>query len=375
VHRVPEEGGLMAADAAGGLLKVRVNNKMHPKATNEDVQAFFQQLSTMFRAGTPIYDAITIAGAQCQSTKLQAVIENVAQRVASGQSLNSSLATYPQYFLIEWIEVIRSGEDSGQLGKVLEKLTVQMIAAQELRGKLVSAMMYPIIILCVAIGAIAVMLVKVVPTFANMFQSMGKELPGITQAVLAVSDFLRESGFTIVLGIAAIIFAYRRWVATAEGRRTRDRLLVSLPLVGDVLVQASMQKFASNVALLLRAGLPLLDAIVSMKGIFSGNKTYQEAMTRVTLQVERGGNLADAMEESGVFTSFVVSMTRIGEGSGTLPDVLDEVEVFYRRKVEIVVGRLTGSLETVVILFMGVTVAVILCAVYLPMFSAASGVS
>jgi len=365
----------MATDTGGGFLKVRVNNKMHPKATAEDVQAFFQQLSTMFRAGTPIYDAITISGAQCQSIKLRAVIENVAQRVASGQSLNSSLANYPQYFLIEWIEVIRSGEDSGQLGKVLEKLTVQMIAAQELRGKLVSAMMYPIIILCVAVGAIAVMLVKVVPTFANMFQSMGKDLPGITQAVLAVSDFLREKGFMIVIAIAVIIFAYKRWSATVEGRKTRDRLLVSLPLVGDVIVQASMQKFASNVALLLRAGLPLLDAIISMKGIFSANKTYQEAMVRVTQQVERGGNLADAMEESGVFTSFVVSMTRIGEGSGTLPDVLDEVEVFYRRKVEIVVGRLTGSLETVVILFMGVTVAVILCAVYLPMFSAASGVS
>ena len=365
----------MSAPATGGLLKVRVNNKLHPKVTADDVQAFFQQLSTMFRAGTPIYDAITIAATQCQSIKLRAVIDNVAQRVASGQSLNSSLANYSQYFKIEWIEVIRSGEDSGQLGKVLEKLTVQMIAAAELRGKLVSAMMYPAIILCVAIGAITVMLVKVVPTFAAMFTSMGKELPGITQAVLAVSDFMREKGAYLAGAIALVIFAYRRWVKTPEGRRTRDRLLVSLPLIGDVIVQASMQKFASNVALLLRAGLPLLDAIISMKGIFSGNKTYEEAMGRVTQQVERGGNLADAMEESGVFTSFVISMTRIGEGSGTLPDVLDEVEQFYRRRVEVVVTRLTGSLETVVILFMGVTVAVILCAVYLPMFSASSGIS
>jgi type IV pilus assembly protein PilC len=249
-----------------------------------------------------------------------------------------------------------------------------MIAAQQLHAKLVSAMMYPCIILCVAVGAVAVMLVKVVPTFANMFSSMGKELPGITQAVLACSDFLRERGIWIVVGVVVIVFSYRRWVKTDDGRRTRDRLLVSMPLVGDVLVQASMQKFASNVALLLRAGLPLLDAIVSMRGILGSNAVYEDAMRRVAQHVERGGNLADGMEQSGCFTSFVVSMTRIGEGSGTLPDVLDEVDVFYRRKVELVVGRLTGTLETAVVLFMGVTVAVILCAVYLPMFSAAGGV-
>ena len=367
----------MSADAleSGGLFKVRVSNKSHVKVKSDDVLAFFQQLSTMFRAGTPIYDSITIAGTQCPSDRLRVVIEDVAARVAAGSPLNMGLAAYPQYFRTEWIEIIRSGEDSGQLGKVLETLVKQIDAAAQLRSKLVSAMMYPCIILVVAILAVTVMLIKVVPTFAGMFQSMGKELPAITKAVLAVSDFLRERGLLIAGVLFVVIFGLKRWVKTPDGRRAKDRLFVSLPMLGDVMVQACMQKFASNVALLLRAGLPLHDAIVSMQGILATNAVYESALERVARQIERGGTLADAMQGTGVFTTFVVSMARIGEGSGTLPEVLDEVEQFYRRKVEVVVGRLTGTLETAVILFMGVTVAVILCAVYLPMFSMASGVS
>jgi len=364
-----------AVETAPGLFKPRVSSKAHPKVTNEDILAFFQQLSVMFRAGTPIYEAIQISGTQCQSIKLQAIIEKVAARVASGQALNAALATYPELFKTEWIEVVKSGEESGQLGKVLDKLVAQIDASGQLRSKLVSAMMYPCIVLCVAIVAVTVMLVKVVPTFANMFQSMGKELPGITQAVLGVSDFLRAKGGYIAGALLVVVFFGRRWLRTPKGKRGRDRVLTAMPLIGDVIVQAHMQKFASNVALLLRAGLPLMDAIVSMQGILATNAVYEEAMATVAKHVERGGNLADGMEKAGVFTTFVVSMARIGEGSGTLPEVLDEVEKYYRRKVEVVVTRCTGTMETAVILFMGVTVAVILCAVYLPMFSAASGVS
>ena len=364
-----------AAAAQGGVFKPRVSSKVHKKVTSEDVLAFFQQLSTMFRAGTPIYDSITIAGSQCQSERFRTVVEQVAHKVASGMALNAAMAQYPELFKTEWIEIIRSGEESGQLGTVLAKLTGQIDASSQLRSKLVSAMMYPCMTLCVAIGAIAVMLVKVVPTFADMFKSFGKELPGITQAVLAVSDFLQAKGIYILAGIVFTIVAYKRWAKTADGRRARDRFLVALPLIGDVTVQVCMQKFASNVALLLRAGLPLHDAVVSMRGIFSTNAVYEEAMDRVSKHIERGGQLAEGMEATGCFTTFVVSMARIGEGSGTLPEVLDEVDVYYRRKVEVVVGRLTGSMETAVILFMGVTVAVILCAVSLPMFSMASGVS
>jgi type IV pilus assembly protein PilC len=347
---------------------------MHPKVEGADILAFFQQLSTLFRAGTPIHDALIIASGQSQSIELQKIIVDVARKVASGNSLYGSLGKYPDHFKQEWIEVIKSGESSGLLGEVLMRLQTQIDKANQLQAKLVSSMMYPAICLVVAVGAVAVMLVKVVPTFATMFIAMEMELPAITQYVMAASDFLQTKGHYILGGLIFGWISLKRYVSTPEGRKAKDRFLVSVPLIGEVTVQACMQKYANNISVLLTAGLPLLDAIHSMKGIYKSNSVYEDAMESVARYVSQGGALADGVERTKVFTSFAVSMTRIGESSGTLPACLDEVEVYYRRKIEVLVERLTSTMETGVILFMGVAVAVILTSVYLPMFSMAGGV-
>lgn len=364
----------MSAPGGFGMLRPRVSNKVHAQIKDGDVIAFFQQLCTVFRAGTPLWEGLQIAAMQTESTQLAVIIRQIGDKVAAGTPMNAAIMEYPKHFKREWAEVIRSGEDSGQLGKVLESLTAQMDAAQQLRSKIVSAMMYPAIIMVVAIAAVAVMLVQVVPTFAQMFKSFGKKLPDITQAVLDFSDFLRNRWPAITLTVFVIVFAARHFVATPGGKRIWHNLLVSMPLVGDLVVQSCMQKYAQNLALLLRAGLPLHDAIHSLKGIFETNVVYRDAMDAVGARVGSGGQLAGALEETGVFTAFACKMTRIGEDSGTLTEVLDQVELFYRRRVESVVERVTGTLETVAILGMGVAVSVILCAIYLPLFSMASGV-
>ncbi|MDJ0522918.1 MAG: type II secretion system F family protein [Planctomycetota bacterium] len=360
--------------AAGGLLKPRVSTKMHPKVTGPDVIAFFQQLSTLFRAGTPLLEALQIASMQTESVKLQTVIKTVASRVASGAALNEALEEHPKYFKQEWVEVVRSGEECGEMGDVFQSLTAQMDAAAQLKAQLTSAMMYPLVIMIVAVLAVTVMLIEVVPTFAQMFDSFGKELPGITQAVLELSDFLGANFAALLGGVIAVILSIRHYIRTPGGKRVFHKLLVCLPLVGDCVVQACMQKFANNMALLLRAGLPLHNAIHSLQGIFNSNVIYQAALTNINRRVGSGGKVADALEESGLFTPFVSKMVRIGEESGTLIEVLDQVDLFYKRKVASVVGRVTGVLETLSILGMGVAVAVILCAIYLPLFSMASGV-
>lgn len=355
-------------------MKPRVTSKMHPKVEGADILAFFQQLATLFRAGTPIHDALLISSGQSQSIELQKIIVDVAKKVASGNSLYAALGKYPQHFKQEWLEVIKSGESSGLLGDVLIRLQTQIDNANQMAAKLISSLMYPAICLVVAVGAVAVMLVKVVPTFAQMFVAMEMELPGITQAVMAASEFLQQRGHYILGAIALGWVSIKRYVATPDGRRARDRFLVSVPLIGDVVVQSCMQKYANNISILLHAGLPLLEAIQSLKGIFKTNSVYEEAMEVVSRYVSQGGALADGVERTKVFTSFAVSMTRIGEQSGTLPDCLAEVEIYYRRKIELLLERLTSTMETGVILFMGVAVAVILTSVYLPMFSMAGGV-
>ncbi len=365
---------MTAAMPTGGFLKPRVSTKMHPKILGPDLIAFFQQLSTLFRAGTPLLEALHISAMQTESSKLQVIIKAVAGKVAAGSSLNEALAEYPKHFKTEWIEIVKSGEECGELGDVFQSLTAQMEAAALMKAEIMGAMMYPLIIMAVAVAAVTVMLIKVVPTFAQMFDSFGKELPGITQKVLALSDFLQANFLALIGGITGTTLALRHYLKTPGGRSLLHHLMVGLPLLGDVVVQLNMQKFANNMALLLRAGLPLHNSINSLNGIFQSNVVYQRALGVVDKRVGSGGKVADALEEAGVFTAFVSKMVRIGEESGTLIEVLDQVDLFYKRKVKNVVGRVTGALETVAILGMGVAVAVILCAIYLPLFSMASGV-
>ncbi len=365
---------MTAAVATGGFLKPRISNKLHKGVTSEDQIAFFRQLCTLFRAGTPLLEALNISAMQSESIRLQQTIQAIAGKVSAGSAMYDALRDYPKIFKVEWVEVVKSGEECGELGSVLESLVKQIDAASQLRAQVIGAMMYPMIIMVVAVAAVTVMLIVVVPTFAAMFDAFGKELPGITQAVLNMSDFLQAKFWHLAGGITLVVVGFRRYVETPGGKRIWHGTHVSLPLIGDVVVQGQMQKFANNLALLLRAGMPLHDAIISLRGIFQSNVIYQASLNGVSGRVGSGGSLADALDETGVFTPFVVKMVRVGEESGTLIEVLDQIDEFYARKVASIVGKVTGMLETVAILGMGIAVAVILCAIYLPLFSMASGV-
>jgi len=352
---------------------IRISNKMHPRIKSEDKLQFFQQLTTLFAAGTPLLEALRIASQQTPSQKMQSVIRTIADRVAGGQSLHQAAGDFPKVFDRQWIEVMKTGEVSGQLADVLTSLTQHIVAAREMRGKLVSAMIYPCILLTVAILAIVLMLWKVVPTFAAFFDEFDSTLPGITQSVIDLSEFLQQKGWMLVVGVAVVVFALRSYLRTDGGKRARDQIMLTTPMIGDCVVQAYMEKFAGNMVLLLRSGLPLLEAIGSLQGVFHNNTVYREALQRVEQRLASGDGLANAMEESGLFTTMMTSMVRVGEESGQLAPVLEQVRMYYRKKVEALVERLTGAIEPVVILGMGVTVAVILTSIYLPMFQMASG--
>jgi len=352
---------------------VRVSSKMHPRIKEEDKLRFFQQLTTLFSAGTPLLESLWISAQQSPSIKMQVVIRTIAERVAGGLSLHQAAADFPKVFDRQWIEVIRTGETSGQLGDVLGSLTSHIVAAREMRGKLVSAMIYPSILLCVAILAIVVMLWKVVPVFADFFKDSGSKLPSITQTVIDLSNFLQHDGHYLVGGVVAVILSVRYYLRRPSGRRLFQKCILTAPMIGECAVQAYMERFATNMVLLLHSGLPLLEAINSMQGVFQGNAVYCESLQRVKQRVAGGGRLAVALEETGLFTSMVVSMVRVGEESGELAAVLDQVASYYRKRVEALVERLTSMVEPVVILGMGITVAVILTSIYLPMFQMASG--
>jgi type IV pilus assembly protein PilC len=355
-----------------GFIRPRVSITKHEKIQLPDKLAFFRQLNTLFTAGTPLYDALLIAAEQTESKGLGRIVSDIADKVAAGSSFSEALDTYPDQFKAEWVQLVKSGEISGKLGDVLVRLSKQIDEAQEFRAKVVSALMYPVIVMCVSMGAVAVMLIFVVPTFAQMFEEMDKELPAITIKVMGISDFLRENWTSLFGGIAVAIFAFKRWLKTEKGRITWSKITVSTPLFGDLIVQSSMRSFAQNISALLRAGVPVLDSLDAMKGIYKENPVYRSAMKRTAQHVGRGGNLADGLESTGVFTAFLANMIRIGERTGQLPDVMAEVGSFYTRKVETVVTRIAGNIETVLIVMMGAAIALILTALYLPLFEMAT---
>lgn len=352
---------------------VRTASKLHPAIKSEDKLRFFQQLTTLFAAGTPLLEALWISAHQSQSEKMRGVIRTIAERVAGGLTLHQAAASFPKVFDRQWIEVIKTGEASGQLGQVLASLTANIVAVREMRGKLISAMIYPIILLGVAILAITIMLWKVVPVFAEFFKEAGSKLPAITQTVIDLSEFLQEDGLYLFGGVIAVVLALRYYLRTPGGRRTFQSVLLTTPLLGECAVETNMERFATNMVLLLNSGLPLLEAIHSMQGVFHNNAIYREAFLRVSSRVASGIRLASSLEETGLFTSMVVSMVRVGEESGELATVLGQVATYYRKRVEALLERMTGMIEPVVILGMGVTVAVILTSIYLPMFQMASG--
>ena len=315
--------------------------------------------------------AIEICAEQSQSLKLQRVLREVAARVAAGSALHVAAAGYTAIFQRHWIEVIRTGEITGQMSMVLLELNRQIRESRETHRKVVGSLMYPVILIIVAVSAVGAMLWLVVPTFAGLFKDMGATLPGITQFVVDASDYVAKYGLYAVLGVGAAAFAFRRYMRTERGRRRVGGVGLALPLVGDLIVGAAMYRFASNAALLLKSGIPMLETLNTLEGIFSTSPIYRDALDRVHQRVAAGRPLASSLEETGLFTTMITNMVRIGEESGRLADVMEQIAPYYKERMESMIAKVTKLLEPIIIVGMGVTVAGLMMSIYMPMFEMA----
>jgi type IV pilus assembly protein PilC len=356
------------------IARARVSSKPHKKITLDDKMSFFQQLATLVASGTPLLQALEIGAAQNQSTKLQHVLEQIASRVAGGSSVHAAAANYPRVFLHHWIEVIRTGEITGQMPLVLAELNKQIHEARETRRKVMGALMYPIILICVAVLAVGSMLWLVVPTFAKMFKDMGAELPGMTQFVVDASNFLVAYGLYLVAAAVLVIVAIKKYAGTESGRRQFIGVGIGLPLVGELIVQSAMYQFSSNIALLLKSGVPMLETLSVLEGVFQTIPVYRDAMTRVHNRVGSGRPLAASLDETGLFTTMITNMVHVGEESGQLALVMEQIAPYYKEQMETMIGRVTKLLEPVIIMGMGTTIAGLMLSIYMPMFEMAGKV-
>ena len=357
------------------LAHARVSSKCHVKITVDDKMSFFQQLSTLVCSGTPLLQSLHQGAEQSQSKKLRVALEEIASRVASGSSFHAAAAEHPRIFEPYWVEVIRTGELTGQMGPVLLELNKQIRESRETRRKVTGALMYPIILVFVAILAVTIMLWLVVPTFAGMFKDMGAELPAITQFVVDASGAVVSYGLYALVAIIAVVFGLQWYMKTESGRRNLSGIGLITPMIGPLLVQMAMYRFASNIALLLKSGVPLLETMGVLTGVFQNSPIYRDALARARGRVAAGRPLAVALEETGLFTTMLTNMIRTGEESGQLAAVMEQLAPYYKEKMEGLITKVTKMLEPLIIMGMGSTIAGLMLAIYMPMFEMAGKVN
>jgi type IV pilus assembly protein PilC len=353
----------------------RIASKPHKGAKLDDTTSFFQQLATLVSSGTPLLQALRLAAAQSQSLKLRAILEEIAAKVASGSTLHAAAAGHTKYFEHHWIEVIRVGEVTGKMAQVLLELNKQIDESRATKKKVKGALTYPVILILVAVIAVTVMLWLVVPTFAGMFKDMGAELPEITQFVVDASAFVVKYGVYILIGLGVAGYAFKRYMKTEAGRLNVGGIGLVTPMVGELLVQMAMYRFSSNIALLLKSGVPMLETLTTLRGIFQTSPIYRDALARVHSRVSGGRPLAASLEETGLFPSMMTNMVHTGEESGQLPLVMEQIAPYYKEKMESAIAKVTKMLEPIIIMGMGTTIAGLMLSIYMPMFEMAGKVN
>lgn len=356
------------------LSRARVSAKRHGRASLDDKMTFFQQFGSLLASGTPMLRAIKIAAEQNQSNVLRETMEEVAERVASGAPVHTSIEASTDMFPKHWVAMIATGEATGKLDEVLVDLNRQIRESAESRSKFIGAMIYPCVLIFVAVLVVLAMLWFVVPTFGDMFKEMGAELPGITVMVLDISDVVAAYGLYFLGALIVATFMIRKWLKTESGSRRAISVMVAIPVVGDLVIQSSMYRFASNLSLLLKSGVPMLETMQTVADVFAGQPPYRDAVQYARNRMAAGRSLADGLDESGLFTSMMVNAVRVGEESAQLGRVMEEIAPYYREKTQAFMARVTKLAEPMIIMFMGGVISVVMLAIYIPMFEMAGNV-
>jgi type IV pilus assembly protein PilC len=338
------------------------------KITPQDIAIFSRQIATMMASGVPMVQAIDLISSGTRNQALQVMLIDVKQNIEGGSSLNEALSRHPIYFDELYRNLVKAGEQAGVLDTVLDTVANYKENIEALKGKIKKAMFYPAAVIAVAIVVSAVLLIFVVPSFKQVFANFGADLPAFTLLVLGISDFVVGYWWAILgvcmAAVYAFIFAYKR---SEKLQHLVARILLKLPIVGGILENSAVARFARTLALTFKSGVPLVEALETVAGA-TGNIIYENAVNKMREDVSVGYPLAVAMRQVDLFPPMVVSMTAIGEEAGSLDTMLYKVAEFYEREVNNAVDALASLLEPFIIVFIGGIVGSLVIAMYLPIF-------
>jgi type IV pilus assembly protein PilC len=363
ISSVKREGGL-------GDIQIQIGTGVSSK----DLQIFTRQLATMIDAGLPLVQCLDILAAQSENKSFKKILTSVKNHVEQGATFSDALRKHPKVFDELYVNLVAAGEIGGILDAILNRLAVYIEKAVKLKGQLKSAMYYPAGILVVAIGVIAVMLVKVIPTFEAMYKDMGNaELPGATQFVINLSHSFVDRWYIFVGTLFGVVFGIIGARRTEGGREAFDRILLHLPVIGPVLRKIVVARFTRTLGTLLSSGVPILDAL-DICARTSGNRVVQAGILRAKEKISQGHDMAGPLAESKVFPTMVVQMIGVGEQTGAMDQMLQKIADFYEEEVDTAVSGLTSLIEPVMMAFLGVVVGGLIIAMYLPIFKLAGNI-
>lgn len=326
-----------------------------------------RQLATLVRSALPVEEALLAAAQQNESQRIKSMLLAVRARVLEGHTLAHGLSQFPRVFPEIFRATVAAGEQSGHLDAVLERLADYAENRQQLRQKLGLAMIYPILLTGMSIIIVAFLLVYVVPQVVQVFRNIGHQLPFLTRALIAVSDFLRADGIYLLIAIVAVAIAIRWWLKHPDPRRRYHRLLLNLPLIGRVVRGLNTSRFTRTLSILAGSGVPVLDAL-RIAGEVVDNIPMREAIDETTSRVREGAAINRALAVSGLFPPMTVHLIASGEASGQLRTMLERAAQNQEREMETLLATMLGILEPGMILIMGVIVLIIVLAIMLPIF-------
>jgi type IV pilus assembly protein PilC len=345
-------------------LSIGTGKKIKPM----DIAIFTRQMATMMKAGVPLLTSFDIISEGFENPNMRKLVEELKVDVAAGNSFASVLRKRPLYFDDLYCNLVESGEQSGALETLLDRVATYKEKTEALKSKIKKAMNYPIAVVVVAIIVSAILLIKVVPQFQSVFDSFGAELPAFTMMVVNLSELLQEWWFLFLIGVMGTIFTFKAIYQRSERfRHWLDRLLLKLPVVGKIIYMSSVARFSRTLATTFAAGVPLVEALDSVAGA-TGNIVFKSAVDKIKQDVSTGMQLNFSMRSTGVFPSLALQMTAIGEESGALDEMLDKVATFYEEEVDNMVDGLTALMEPMIMAVLGVLVGGLVVAMYLPIF-------
>jgi len=384
-----KKGEMDAADEAAvkgqlrrqGYISINVKKKprdlleyipfLKQKVSERDVVVFARIFATMINAGLPLIQCLDLLKKQEQNKTFAKVIGSVKEEIEGGSTLTDALKKFPKVFDDLFVNLVAAGESGGILDVILQRLSGYMEKSMKLKSKVKGAMTYPVSVLVVSIGVMAILLLKVIPIFQTMFEGMGSALPGPTQFIVDVSQFAQAYFLYMGIGLAAIVYAFKRYYATEQGTLAVDGLVLKSPVFGPLLKKVAVAKFTRTLSTMMASGVPILEGL-SIVSRTSGNKIIEMALMKTRKSISEGKTIAEPLMEADVFPHMVGQMIAVGEATGALDTMLSKIADFYDDEVDAAVNAMTALLEPIMMVFLGGLVGGMIIAMYLPIFQMAA---